>query len=221
MKVDGPKLLEEFRRHLAEHNLPATQHRAAVAEAGFAAGERLSAEEVGRLVSSRVAVGTATIYRTLDLLVRAGLAKEHDFGEGFKRYEPLAAGQAHEHCICSSCGRVTEFANDRLERMIALLAEEVEFRPHHHRLEIYGLCRSCQQTTPLPVTSCVLKGSAAVSCGTIHSSPACGRGVGTPPPPPAGRSSARAGRSRTPSPGRTTSRYNARAPGRPRAARSA
>jgi Fur family ferric uptake transcriptional regulator len=99
-----------------------------------------------------VAVGTATIYRTLDLLVRAGLAKEHEFGEGFKRYEPLAPGQAHEHCICSSCGQVTEFANDRLERMIALLAEEVAFRPHHHRLEIYGLCRSCQQANPLART---------------------------------------------------------------------
>src|SRR2546429_612174 len=152
MKVDGTKLLEEFRRHLAEHNLPATQQRLAVAEAVFFAGEHLSAEEVGRRVAKRVAVGTATIYRTLDLLVRAGLAKEHDFGEGFKRYEPLAAGQAHEHCICSSCGQVTEFANDRLERMIALLAEEVEFRPHHHRLEIYGLCRTCQQANPLART---------------------------------------------------------------------
>jgi Fur family transcriptional regulator, ferric uptake regulator len=150
MKVDAAKLLEEFRRYLAEHNLPATQQRLAVADAVFFAGEHLSADEVGRrVVKHGVAVGTATIYRTLELLVRAGLAKEHDFGEGFKRYEALAAGQAHEHCICSSCGRVTEFSNDRLERMIALLADEVEFRPHHHRLEIYGLCRSCQQANPL------------------------------------------------------------------------
>ncbi|HMH83301.1 MAG TPA: Fur family transcriptional regulator [Gemmatimonadales bacterium] len=153
MKVDATKLLDEFRRYLAEHNLPATHQRLAVADAVFVAGEHLSAEEVSRRVAKRgVAVGTATIYRTLDLLVRAGLAKEHEFGEGFKRYEPLAAGQAHEHCICSSCGRVTEFSNDRLERMIALLAEEVEFRPHHHRLEIYGLCRSCQQANPLART---------------------------------------------------------------------
>jgi Fur family transcriptional regulator, ferric uptake regulator len=150
MKVDGEKLMQEFRRYLADHNLPATQQRLAVAEAMFFAGEHLSVEEVARRVGKRgVAVGTATIYRTLDLLVHAGLAKEHDFGEGFKRYEPLAAGQAHEHCICSSCGKVMEFANDRLERMIALLAEEVEFRPHHHRLEIYGLCRGCQQANPL------------------------------------------------------------------------
>ncbi len=150
MKVDGAKLLEQFRRYLAEHTLPATQQRLAVADAVFFADEHLSADEVSRRVAKRgVAVGTATIYRTLDLLVRASLAKEHDFGEGFKRYEPLAPGEVHEHCICSSCGRVTEFSNDRLERMIALLAEEVEFRPHHHRLEIYGLCRSCQQANPL------------------------------------------------------------------------
>ena len=45
-----------------------------------------------------------------------------------------------------------EFSNDRLERMIALLAEEVEFRPHHHRLEVFGLCRDCQQANPLART---------------------------------------------------------------------
>lgn len=150
MKVDGAELLQELRRYLADHNLPATQQRLAVAEVVFFAGEHLSAEEVARRVAQQgVTVGTATIYRTLDLLVRSGLAKEHDFGEGFKRYEPLASGQTHEHCICSSCGKVKEFSNDRLERMIALLAEEVEFRPHRHRLEIYGLCRSCQQANPL------------------------------------------------------------------------
>jgi len=155
MKVDGERLLEAFRRHLLDHNLPVTQQRLAVAEAVFVSGAHLSAEEIAAWVAGRgSAVGTATVYRTLDLLVRSGLVKEHDFGDGFKRYEPGAGGgegggQPHEHCICSSCGAVTEFSNDRLERMIALLAEEVEFRPHHHRLEIYGLCRSCQQSNPL------------------------------------------------------------------------
>ena len=153
MKVDGGKLLETFRRYLSDHNLPATQQRLAVAEILFFAGDHVSAQDVARRVAKRGGpIGTATVYRTLDLLVRSWLVKEHDFGEGFKRYEPSTAGQAHEHCICSSCGKVMEFSNDRLERMIALLAEEVEFRPHHHRLEVYGLCRSCQQANPLART---------------------------------------------------------------------
>src|SRR5205807_9908719 len=113
MKVDGTKLLEEFRCHLAEHNLPATPQRLAVAEAVFFAGEHLSAEEVGRRVARRVAVGAATIYRTLDLLVRAGLAQEHDFGEGFKRGEPVAGGAAHEHGIGAARGQGAEVGTDR------------------------------------------------------------------------------------------------------------
>jgi Fur family ferric uptake transcriptional regulator len=150
MKVDGQRLLAAFRRHLHDHNLPVTQQRLAVAEVIFVSGAHLSAEEIAQRVAGRgTQVGTATVYRTLDLLVKSGLVREHDFGDGFKRYEAGAGSEPHEHCVCSSCGAVTEFSNDRLERMIALLAEEVEFRPHHHRLEIYGLCRSCQQSNPL------------------------------------------------------------------------
>ena len=157
MKVDGQKALDAFRRHLQDHGLPVTHQRLAVAEAIFFSGEHLSAEDVAMRVAQRGgAIGTATVYRTLDLLVRSGLVAQHDFGDGFKRYEPQAgegagggAAAAHEHCICSSCGKVMEFSNDRLERMIALLAEEVEFRPHRHRLEVYGLCRRCQQSNPL------------------------------------------------------------------------
>src|SRR2546428_13598834 len=153
MKVDGTTLLEAFRRYLSDHNLPATQQRLAVAEAVCFAGDHLSAEDVARRVArAGEPVGTATVYRTLDLLVQSGLVVERDFGEGFKRYEAVPPGETHEHCVCSSCGKVTEFSNDRLERMLALLAEEVAFRPHHHRLEVFGLCRECQPVNPLPRT---------------------------------------------------------------------
>jgi len=153
MKVDGTRALAAFRRYLSDRNLPATQQRLAVASVVLDAADHLSAEDVARRVEKRdVAVGLATVYRTLDLLVASGLVQQRDFGEGFRRYEPVAPGQAHEHCICSACGKVMEFSNDRLERMIALLAEEAEFRPHHHRLEVFGLCRECQQSNPLART---------------------------------------------------------------------
>jgi Fur family ferric uptake transcriptional regulator len=153
MKVDGTHALAVFRRYLADRNLPATQQRIVVATVVLDAADHLSAEDVaGRVARRGVAVGLATVYRTLELLVASGLVAQRDFGEGFKRYEPVPPGQAHEHCICSACGRVMEFSNDRLERMIGLLAEEVEFRPHHHRLEVFGLCRDCQQSNPLART---------------------------------------------------------------------
>lgn len=150
MKIDGVSALATFRHYLGDRSLPATHQRLAVAAVVLDAADHLSAEDVAQRVEKRgVAVGLATVYRTLDLLVASGLVQERDFGEGFRRYEPVAPGQPHEHCICTMCGRVMEFSNDRLERMIALLAEEVEFRPHHHHLEVFGLCRECQQANPL------------------------------------------------------------------------
>jgi Fur family ferric uptake transcriptional regulator len=153
MRVDGVRALAGFRRFLSDRNLPATQQRLAVATVVLDAADHLSADDVSRRVAKRgPGVGLATVYRTLELLVSSGLVAERDFGEGFRRYEAVAPGQAHEHCIFSSCGRVMELTNDRLERVIALVAEEVEFRPHHHHLEVFGLCRDCQQSNPIART---------------------------------------------------------------------
>ena len=144
-KVDGEALLGAFRRWLRDHNLPVTQQRESVAAALFFSQGHLSVGDLERMLTDEgEQVGKATIYRTLELLLKAGLLQEHDFGEGFHRYEPLVAQGHHEHLICSGCGRVVEFSSERLERMNQLIAEEHGFRHHHHRLEIHGLCRECQ-----------------------------------------------------------------------------
>ncbi|MFQ5551070.1 MAG: Fur family transcriptional regulator [Gemmatimonadales bacterium] len=145
-KVDGKALLEVFRHYLRDHNLPVTHQREAVAKTIFFSDEHLSVADLEKeLKAIGVTVGKATVYRTLDLLLQAGVVQEHDFGEGFKRYEPQAAQSHHEHLICLDCGKVVEFSNERIERMKALIAEEYGFRHHHHRLEIYGICGDCQK----------------------------------------------------------------------------
>lgn len=123
-----------------------TTQREQVAEALFAAGGHLSVEDVEQQLRGRdLHVGKATIYRTLDLLADSGMIVERDFGEGFRRYERVPGHPHHEHLICLRCGKVVEFQNDRLERMKSLIADEYGFRHSHHRLEIYGVCRECQQ----------------------------------------------------------------------------
>lgn len=145
-RVDGKSLLELFRHYLREHYLPVTHQREAIAKIVFFSDDHLSVGDLeGQLAEAGVRVGKATIYRALDLLKAAGLIQEHDFGEGFKRFEPLAAQSHHEHLICLDCGKVVEFSNERIERMKALITEEYGFRHHHHRLEIYGTCSDCQR----------------------------------------------------------------------------
>lgn len=137
---------EAFRTFLRDHNLPVTSQRLAIADVVLSTERHLSAEEVADALKMRGAnAGTATIYRTLEVLVRSGLVVERDFGEGFKRYEAARGIPHHEHLLCTVCGRVTEFRDERLERMTTLLAEAHDFSRQRHRLVIYGLCGDCRR----------------------------------------------------------------------------
>ena len=143
--MDRDAALEAFRAFLRDHNLPITAQRQAVAEVILGSDRHLSADEIEReLWAGGSPVATATIYRTLDVLVRSGLVVERDFGEGFKRYEPARDEPHHEHLLCTVCGRVTEFRDERLERMTTLLAEAKGFARQRHRLVIYGVCETCR-----------------------------------------------------------------------------
>ena len=142
MSKDG----DAFRQYLRDHNLPVTTQRLAIADIVFATDRHLSAEEIAvELKSQSAAAGTATVYRTLEVLVRSSLVVERDFGEGFKRYEASRGVPHHEHLICSSCGRVTEFRDERLERMTTLLAEMHDYTRQRHRLVIHGICGDCRR----------------------------------------------------------------------------
>jgi Fur family ferric uptake transcriptional regulator len=143
---EGAALLERFRRHLREHRQPITRQRDLVAQVVLLSQDHPSVEDIRRTLRERGAhVGTATVYRTLEVLVESGLVRENDFGEGFKRYEPMPAQAHHEHLICERCGRVVEFQNERLERMLPIIADEHGFQHARHRVEIYGVCRDCRR----------------------------------------------------------------------------
>lgn len=139
-------LLQRFRRHLQDHRLPLTRPRDRIASIVFHTEGHLSAADIQReLADDDQQVGTATVYRTLELLVESGLVRGHDFGEGFKRYEAMTAQHGHEHLICVGCGTVVEFTNEHLERMLPVISDEHAFFHHRHHVEIYGLCRDCRR----------------------------------------------------------------------------
>jgi Fur family ferric uptake transcriptional regulator len=143
--VDRRALIEAFRAYLRAHNLPVTPQRVAVAEVLLLRDRHFSAEEVAQeLARQDVKVGTATIYRTLEVLVRSGLVVERDFGEGFRRFESARDMPHHEHVLCTVCGRVVEFQDERLERMTTLIAESKGYLRLRHRLVIDGVCESCR-----------------------------------------------------------------------------
>jgi Fur family transcriptional regulator, ferric uptake regulator len=141
-----------FRRYLREQGLPVTQQREAIAEVVFSSSEHLSVEDIEQRLRDRAErIGKATIYRTLEMLVKSGLVQEHDFGEGFKRYEHLFGQKpVREHLICTECGKVADMHSPELVRVQEDAARKQGFQPARYR------CRSTGSapTASRPVWSC-------------------------------------------------------------------
>jgi Fur family transcriptional regulator, ferric uptake regulator len=109
------------------------------------AGQHLSAEELYvRVKKNHPGIGYATVYRTLKLLADAGLADERRFEDGFTRYEYKSPNSHHDHLICTKCGAIIEFENERIEELQQDVARKNRFLVQSHKLELYGLCAECQ-----------------------------------------------------------------------------
>jgi len=90
-------------------------------------------------------VGTATVYRVLNLFEKINLVYKTDFDDGFSRYEiqRFPGKHEHHHLICEVCGNVTELKRDLLDKLEAEIEKTKGFIVRDHKVKIYGICRKC------------------------------------------------------------------------------
>ena len=131
--------------YIAQKGLKATRQRDAIVETFFSHPGHLGVDELLSLAQKRDAnIGAATVYRTMKILVDAGLASARHFDDGQTRYEADLDRHHHDHLICTSCHTIIEFENEPIEELQNLVARQHGFVVTRHKLELYGLCRACQ-----------------------------------------------------------------------------
>lgn len=132
-------------KFMADRGLKSTRQRSLIVETFFANDGHLSVEELwGKVRDADARVSVATVYRTMKLLSESGLAHARNFGDGQTRYEAAVGRHHHDHLICTNCGTIVEFENDRIEAMQDAVARRHGFRVVSHKMELYGLCKNCQ-----------------------------------------------------------------------------
>ena len=93
-------------------------------------------------------ISRATIYRTLQWMVDAGIARKVDFGEGRFRFEHSYRHPRHFHLICKTCNRSFEFLSSDIEALIEEVAAARNFAPRQSVLQIHGTCEACRTGRP-------------------------------------------------------------------------
>ena len=106
--------------------------------------DHFSAEEVR---AGTPAVGRATVYRTIKLLVELGVLCKMAMEDGAPRYR-LASRTHHHHLICVRCGSTEDFARCGVDYLIDRLQQATGYRALGHRIEVYGVCATCQEAEP-------------------------------------------------------------------------
>ena len=82
-------------------------------------------------------ISIATVYRTVKLFEEAGVVSKHDFKGSKSRYEQ-APEEHHDHLIDINSGEITEFVDERIEKLQKQVAEKLGYKLVDHRLELYG-----------------------------------------------------------------------------------
>jgi len=93
-------------------------------------------------------ISRATVYRTLQWMVDAGIARKVDFGEGRFRFEHSYRHPRHFHLICKSCNQTFEFLSSDIESLLEEVAAARNFAARESVLQIYGTCEGCQTGRP-------------------------------------------------------------------------
>jgi Fur family ferric uptake transcriptional regulator len=135
-----------FKTRIYKEGLKATKQREEVLNTLLnSSGHKSLAQIYTQVAKANPKIGYTTVYRTLKLLTRLGLATQRKFADGETRYEPASEGRHHDHLICLDCGKIIEFEDPTLEALQNRIAQRHQFKISHHRMELYGRCEECHR----------------------------------------------------------------------------
>ncbi len=142
--LEPERLTEVFRKA----GLRWTPQRRAVAEVLWGATTHPSAEDVFQQVRQRhAAMSRATVYNTMEALAAIGQIETLRGVTGTRRFDPNTA--PHHHAICRVCGRIEDVPTlVRLGNGSTMDLILPGFRAERCRIEIEGVCASCDGGSP-------------------------------------------------------------------------
>jgi Fur family ferric uptake transcriptional regulator len=137
---------EIFHSHIKAKGLKYTTERKRILEAVLSMPSHFEVDELHMKMRGQYnnKVSKATIYRTLPLMVEAGILREVLFVDKHAHYEHTYRHKHHEHLICIKCEKIIEFVNPQLENLLISVADTHQFEIQEHKLEMTGICKDCR-----------------------------------------------------------------------------
>ncbi|HHY40838.1 MAG TPA: transcriptional repressor [Syntrophaceticus sp.] len=143
-------LLHSFYKKIENQNFRLTPQREAVLKVLFQEKDRhlTSYELYNKAKKICPEIGLATVYRTLELLLKLGLISDVKFDKGLTHYELRdTEDDNHHHLICKKCGRQLEIVGAIPEKLLDLIGSETGFQIIDYSCLFHGYCKQCREKT--------------------------------------------------------------------------
>lgn len=133
---------EQLLDFLRANGAKVTPRRLAIIDAAFASDEHFTADQLyDRVRAKDQRVSRATVYRTLPLLVKSGLLRELHLDSDRTLYDPNYGDHPdHSHIVCRDCGKIMEFDNTPIARLVEMIAESRGMRITHKDMQVEARC---------------------------------------------------------------------------------
>tara|TARA_Y100000994_G_scaffold47140_1_gene36929 strand:- start:226 stop:657 length:432 start_codon:yes stop_codon:yes gene_type:complete len=131
------KYTKKFSEALQNEKLKLTSQRLAIFDEVIYGKKHRECEEIcNSLKQKKNNVSRATVYRTLDILIKYDFVRKMDIGDGRIRYESKIGHPHHDHMICVETGKIIEFVSDEIEMIQDKIAKEKGYKiiKHIHQL---------------------------------------------------------------------------------------
>jgi Fe2+/Zn2+ uptake regulation proteins len=123
---------------LRKEGLRYTSQRQAVWDEIKKSEEHRDVEDIYlQLKSNNHNVSRATVYRTIDVLVKNHMVRKMDLGDGRSLFEPRIDDEHHDHMICLDTGKIIEFFDEELEDLQDKIAEKHGYKVVRHVHQLF------------------------------------------------------------------------------------
>ncbi len=135
------RLKKIFEEYLKKLGLRQTKQREQILDIVFTLSRHFDAEMVSNEIKKRkLAIGVATIYRTLNMMLDANILQEHNFLNSRACFEFAEENSKHDHIICQTCSEILEFSDNVLKERTLEITKQMGFKLKNQKLEIWVEC---------------------------------------------------------------------------------